>query len=423
MIVVVVVGVLVAAAAAVGAVASPTTTVQAPTTTGLPTSSATMGQVLEVRTGVATVDELLATKSARRRTGGYVFLRPINVFPGATLILNGIDARLAGGVLPATIRVGGTLAVTDSRLSGGRGARDQLAEIAVDAGGSLRVASSRIVRLGTGENHPGILVRGTGARATIVDSDIRQNYRGLVANDAARVSIVDSSVSASLDSGVVVNGSCHSFISRGTTSSGNHADGFALDNTCKSARIADGNADRNGESGVDVGGATRVKVMGLDAWGNRSGITSHDGARLEVASATLSANREDGITMNALFGSLRVVGSRITHNVRAGVSISDGVSTVGPGNVITGNDTGVRLVDQASSVRAAGNVVRGNVRDGFSLAAVTGIEILNNRIVANGDAAFSVRQAGDAASFVDANTVKASPTDERTRAEDASESP
>ncbi len=281
--------------------------------------------------------------------------------------------------------------------------------------------SSRIVRLGANDAHPGVTVRGAGARAIIDDTTIQRNVRGLFVSEADRVSLRGGTVSHNLQSGVVVHGACTSFAARDVVAAWNKADGFALDTTCGNVSVLGGSANRNGESGLDAQGPTNVKVTGLDVWGNASGVTVRDAATVVVSGATLSANRVDGVTMFAPAGALRVSTSRVDHNVRAGISVSSGLTKVGPGNVINSNDVGVRLVSGASSVTARGNLVVHNVRDGFSIATVAGITIADNRIVDNGDAAFSVAHAGDADGYLGTNTVSVSPAIERTRSEDTSD--
>jgi hypothetical protein len=378
------------------------------------------GKVVEVRTGVATMAALLETGTVTRDRGTYVLHQPVNVLPGATLQLSGESLRLQAGPEPASILVGGTLEVTNARISGGSGPRAALAEIVVREQGALALASSSVDRLGASENHAGITVK-SGARATISDTTIERNVHGVSAIDAGRVSVRGATISHNLGSGVVVHGSCESFTVRDTDVTGNQADGYSFDTTCASLSILGGSANRNGGSGLDAAGSTNVQIVGLRSWGNGSGVTTQDAAVVDVSGATLSANREDGITMNAPSGTLRVTRSRIDHNIRSGISVSSGTTTVGPANTIAANDVGVRLVTGASSVSAAGNAVEHNVRDGFSLATLTGITIQDNRIVDNGDAAFSVARTGDAEPFLGINTVSASSATERTRAEDSSD--
>ena len=109
----------------------------APPDDSAPPASESDGKVVEVRTGVATLDALLKTGTVTRDHDVYVLHQPVNVRPGATLHLDGAKLLLAGGPEPASILVGGTFTATNTTISGGDGPRADRAEIIVRAGGAL----------------------------------------------------------------------------------------------------------------------------------------------------------------------------------------------------------------------------------------------------------------------------------------------
>ena len=321
--------------------------------------------------------------------------QPVRYSAGATLDLSDVKLRLAGGPEPASLRVNGTLTATNVTFSGGHGPR---AERAGDRGERRRLAAAHVERRRRprvehrppGHHRPGPGLRRHDRRhhPAAERPGIERGRRGPCAPPSRPMSAAISTAASA------IHDSCESAVIRRHRRLAEHRRRLRVRHHLHDVSVIGGSTEpQRRKRSRCLQARPHVDIEGLAAWGNGSGITSQDGAVVAVSGAKLSANQLDGITMNAESGSLSVVQSRIDHNVRAGISVSSGTTTVGPGNLI--NCQRHRGAPREWRVVGERRREHGRAQRARRLQPVErhGITIRDNRIVNNGDAAFSVARS------------------------------
>ncbi|HEX5587892.1 MAG TPA: NosD domain-containing protein, partial [Acidimicrobiia bacterium] len=259
-------------------------------------------------------------------------------------------------------------------------------------------------RLGWEDAHPGLLV-GPGGRAAIHGGAMRGNHHGVTARGAERVDLRDVTVARSRGTGILLRGPCGTVALRGVVSRENAASGVKIDDACTGVAIDGASVNRNARSGIDVADSDGVSVRRAQVWDNETGVVLRGAAHATLAGSQVSANRSDGVLVNAPAGGVRVLRGRLDHNARAGIYLNQGQATVGRRTRIVSNETGVRVTDPTVVVSVADSLVTRNVKDGFSLVGAGGVTLTRNRVLDNGAAAFSVDVPGVSAPLLAGNRI------------------
>jgi parallel beta-helix repeat protein len=392
------------------------------------------------RTLAGALDRRGYTNVLLRQGDAWLLNRPLVVGPGASLRVRRTTLRLRSE--PHTVvgleAMGGSLVfdqatVTswDTRADRADGdPRDGRAWVAAAGGGRMDVLGSRLERLGyDAAGRYGAVWRGRGTSGSVAASTVTGNFYGLAADGSAPLRIADSTVQrsqrfgidASGASGVALEGNVlrdngrHGLVLAASGQAvvsankvfGNHEHGIVVFDGADDARLGGNQVHDNGASGIDVNRSVRVRLRANTVWANRFGVTLHEGATAALDGNRLTANLFDGVRVAGRAELTAATGNLADHNARAGLYVGDGAATFGPGNRLSGNDTGVWVDGAATAAVVRGNRVSDNVIDGVHLVGTPGdlVEFEGNTLSGNRKSAFSVSHRGVAARFVGANTL------------------
>lgn len=372
--------------------------------------------------------------------GHYLLTVPVTVRPGGHLELVGVNLRLLSGAerFVALEARGGDLTIANATITswdpatngGDTEVDDGRAYVLARDGARMDITGSTVEMLGyDAYERYGVSWRTPGTGGRIHQSRFTGNFYAAYMASVEPMTITDSVFERSVLYGLDPHTNSRGFVITGNIFRDNGRHGAILAEGCTGARVSNneaygnrehglvvfGSSDAalvegnrvhdNGAAGISVNGSAGVVVRDNDVWANETGIVVHDQAEeATIEGNRVSGNRTDGILVSGEQSSASASGNRLDHNGRAGVWVTDGRVTVGPGNTMSDNEAGVRLADETPQVEIYENLLEENYRDGVSLGRVSGVSISGNRMVGN-TAAFSVRTAGDAGPFVPANTL------------------
>jgi nitrous oxidase accessory protein NosD len=207
----------------------------------------------------------------------------------------------------------------------------------------------------------------------ISHSTISGNAFGLFVSSATGINISDTTVSDSLEDGVVMHRFASSAVLERVTSRHNGRTGFVLSRATSEVHISGATAEDNGENGFTLSG--QPLATGPSASGQSV----------------------------ATYGSNSVSNSVVRDNARYGIEILGGLNVGVQNNEIDGGDMGIVARQGAHQVAITGNELHGQrrqgiaVRDGVTAATVTG------NVVQRTETGIYVR---DSAAEVRGNTVQ-----------------
>jgi parallel beta-helix repeat protein len=373
--------------------------------------------------------------------GTYLLSQPVMIGPGGSLVLDDVELRLLSSperFVGVEARDGdlhlrqSTVTSWDPVTEGAdTDVSDGRAYVLARDGARMDVSGSTVAMLGYDAfERYGVSWRTAGTDGAIDTATFRGNFYGAYMNGVEPMEITDSVVEDSVSYGLDPHSASRDFTISGNTFRNNGKHGIILAEDVTGAVVtgneAYGNAEHgivvfsgsdgavvegnrahdNGIAGISVNGSAGVVVRDNDVWANTTGIAIQDNARATLVEANrVSGNRQDGILVTSERATATVTNNRLDHNSRAGIWVSDGQATIGPGNRIADNESGVRLVDETASVEVIDNILTENYKDGVSLVVSAGVRISGNQIVDN-KSAFSVRTPGDAGPFLDGNELR-----------------
>lgn len=369
----------------------------------------------------------------------YLLTLPVTVRPGGRLIVDvelrllstperfvGLEAR--GG----SLRLQGATVTSWDAAAGGpdTSAADGRAYVLAHEGADLEVTDSAVRLLGYDEpGRYGISWSSAGTGGLIRQSAFSGNFYGAHSQGSRPIEVTESVFENSLSYGLNLRSGSADVPVTGNVFRNNGSHGVILAEACLGVAVRDneaygnrqngivvfegsdqivveGNRVHDNEIGIALSGSTGAVVRDNGVWANTTGIAVQDAATGAVIDRNrVSGNRQDGVLISSDRSTATVSSNRLDHNGRAGVWVTDGRVVIGPGNTLSDNVSGVRLVDESPEAQVVGNSLRGNYKDGLSLTVVDGLRIDGNEIIDNA-VAFSVRNAGDAATFVPDNVLR-----------------
>jgi hypothetical protein len=245
---------------------------------------------------------------------------------------------------------------------------------------------------------------------SVSHSTIRGNAYGLFISSANGITVSDSTVSDSLEDGVVLHRFAASAVIERTVSKHNGGDGFHLARATEEVRISGSTSADNGGNGFTLSGralAEGPSASGesLDTYGSNS--VSNSVARgnahygIEViggSSIGIQNNRVEGSDMGIVArldaSGVAITGNQLVGQARQGIAVRDGVTraTV-TGNVTEDTDTGVYIRDSRAEVR--GNTIEKAHNHGVTLVGSIGGSIVSYNVIAGvGPSAVDNSRAG-----------------------------
>jgi parallel beta-helix repeat protein len=412
------------------------------------------GQV-QVRGGDLDLPELAEALAARGQRGAltrtgktWLLTSTVILSRGARLTISEAELRLASGdgtAIGLEAR-GGTLVVERSTVTSwdrrrarpDGDVRDGRAWV-LASGGRLEVRDSRMLQLGYDAAERGGVSWLAGAGGMVEGSTLRGNATGLVASGADRLrvrgSIVEHARRAGIEpggtglvlddnvlrhnggDGVALTGRAPGVVVTGNVAYANRGHGIAVRAGAGQASLSGNEVYGNRRSGIDVEGAAGVRLAGNVVYGNQFGVTIHDrAAGIGIEANRVTANRVDGVRVSTAAQVAVMRNNLLDHNLRAGAYLGAGTASIGPGNRMTDNETGMWLAVDAGRTEIVGNRIAGNVLDGVHLVNVPKAAMLRgNEIEGNRKAAFSVAAEGAAKGFTAGNRIGEHPFVERVR--------
>ncbi|WUH89673.1 right-handed parallel beta-helix repeat-containing protein [Streptomyces sp. NBC_00433] len=233
--------------------------------------------------------------------------------------------------------------------------------------------------------------------AEITHSVISGNLYGLFVSGSTGVTISETQVRGSLESGIVMHrGVVNAVIDR-TVSHDNAGDGFVLSRATEEVRVTGSKALSNAGNGFTLSGrpladgpsasgeptssyGSNSVSDGVAKGNGRYGIEIFGGSDVGVQNNEVDGG-DMGIVVRAGATKVSVTGNRLSGQKRQGISVRDGVSeaTV-TGNIVEGADTGVYVRDSQAEVR--GNTVQDVTNHGISLVGGVAKSMVSYNVVA-----------------------------------------
>jgi hypothetical protein len=281
--------------------------------------------------------------------------------------------------------------------------------IATGRGAQLNITNCQVVGLGTNAASPGVSWT-YGASGTVMDSHFSGDWRAASAFRSGPLTFTNSSFSRSLDDGALLIDPGAGTTIKDSTFDHNAQSGLDVDGTVRRLTLASDAADHNrvtglvtrvvagqvavtggllydnGQFGLSAIGG-RVTASGTKAWDNTTGF-GIDGGTDSVHGVDLSGNKRDGMYVAGAGTTVTASSDRFDHNSRAGVWVNAGRVTL-TGGLLDENDTGIRVEGTARSLRAIGNTITDNLKDGLALDVSPSLDIRGNVIDDNGASAIS----------------------------------
>jgi Right handed beta helix region len=348
-------------------------------------------------------------------TMDYTTVRDLGFWSGRTggLSLTGTDRPYTGNVQTTThLTKDERHVATANRLASGPASVDDPPE----AGGILAQPSGPLVTPDTRFDVPGLsYVSGNISHLTA-----RGNAFGLFVSSATGINISDSTITDSLDDGLVMHRFATNAVINRVVSRHNGRAGFVLSRATQQVRIDGSTAEDNGGNGFTVSGrplATGPSASGQStaSYGSNSvtssvarnnghyGIEILGGLDMGVQNNQIEGGNMGIVARDAAQG-VTITGNQISGQDRQGIAIRDGVGGAKiTGNVIRGGQTAIYVRDSVAEIR--GNTVYDATDHGVSLVgAVDGSVVTFNTISGIGPSALDIARMSGHAEFTDNQT-------------------
>jgi hypothetical protein len=297
-------------------------------------------------------------------------------------------------------------------------ATDAQADAAPGAGDVFAQPSGNLVSPDTRFDVPGLSY----VSGQISHASITGNAFGLFVSSANGISITDTTISRSLQDGLVLHRFASSADVERVTSLDNGGDGFVLSRAAQQVRVSASTAQGNGGNGFTVNGlplAVGASASGefVGSYGNNSiansvarnnahyGIEIIGGLNLAVQNNTVVGS-DMGIVARQGADTVAISGNQVSGQRRQGIAVRDGVTNaLITGNVVSDADNGIYVRSSVAEIR--GNTVHGATNHGIALVDATGGSLVTYNVVAGvGPSALdSSRARGDVE--VEHNTISA----------------
>jgi hypothetical protein len=297
-------------------------------------------------------------------------------------------------------------------------ATDGAADAAPGAGDVFAQPSGNLAAPDTRFDVPGLSY----VSGKIDHSSITGDAFGLFVSSANGITISDTTISRSLQDGLVLHRFASSADIERVASLDNGGDGFVLSRAAQQVRVTASTARGNGGNGFTVNGlplATGASASGeyVGSYGNNSvtnseaidnahyGIEIIGGLNLAVQNNRVIGS-DMGIVARQGADTVAINGNQVSGQRRQGIAVRDGVTrALITGNVVSDTDNGIYVRSSVAEVR--GNTVEGATNHGIALVDATGGSLVAYNVVAGvGPSALDRSRArGDV--DIDQNTITA----------------
>jgi hypothetical protein len=243
----------------------------------------------------------------------------------------------------------------------------------------------------------------------VSNSTITGNAYGLFISSANGITVLDTTISHSLQDGLVLHRFAVSADIERVVASDNGGTGFHLARATQQVRVSGCAAERNAVDGFLLNGQPLAEGPSASgeppgAYGGNSvaasvardnghyGIEVLGGLTVGIQNNTVTGS-DMGIVVRQAASTVTVTGNTVTSSARQGISIRDGVTgAVVTGNVVRDVPVGVYLRDSVAEIR--GNTVQQVSNHGISLVgAAGGSKVAYNVVAGVGPAAIETSRA------------------------------